>query len=250
MTEDRPTAATSVRQKKLYDGLWRAARTGPLSPDLIRFRVWEPHLKAPVVDIGAGDGLLARTYPDLGVLSVDLSGIGLLQARPLAAVGAAEALPLPGSSMRTVVLSEVLEHAERPQVVLEECRRVLTADGLLLLSTPLWPLARAEAAYHALRIRQRPTLQNISRWDPNHERRYDLKDLVAHTEAAGFRVEQVVPLFGSGSTAMMYFVEPVIARATGGPSRLAQRMTAVDRLLGPVDHPSGAALVCRPTAAQ
>lgn len=239
------TTAT-VRQKRLYDGLWRAGRNDALSPDLMRFQVWRPHLQRPVADIGAGDALLSRTYPSLDVLSVDLSSTGLRRGGSRVTAAAAEALPLIDGCMRTVVLSEVLEHAERPDLVLDECRRVLADDGRLLLSVPLWPLAHAENLYHWLRIRQRPQLANISLWDPNHERRYALDSLLADVRAAGFAVDQTTPLFGSASTAALYVFEPVVARLSGWRPRLAQRMTAADSLIRRLDHSSGVALVCSP----
>lgn len=255
MTEERAStgaasasSGTGARQKGLYDGLWRMRRADPLSPDLMRFRVWRPHLEPLVVDIGAGDALLSRTNPSLGVISIDLSSTGLRQAGPRVAGGAAEALPLRDGCVRTVVLSEVLEHAERPTAVLAECRRVLRDDGRLLLSTPLWPLAHAENLYHWLRIRARPRRDNIARWDPNHERRYALEELVAQVRSAGFSVDETTLLFGSGSTAALYFVEPLVARVSGWHPKLAHRMTVVDRLLRRFDHASGAALVCRPSA--
>lgn len=253
MTEERDatgavstSSGASARQKGLYDGLWQMQRADPLSPDLMRFGVWRPHLQPLVLDVGAGDALLSRANPALGVVSIDLSRTGLEQAGPRAAAAAAEALPLRDNCMRTVVLSEVLEHAERPTTVLAECRRVLQDDGRLLLSTPLWPLARAESLFHWLRIRQRPHLGNIALWDPNHERRYALEDLVAEVRSAGFSVEETTLLFGSASTAALYFVEPLVARVTGWHPRLAHRMMVVDRLFRRFDHASGAALVCRP----
>jgi len=181
----------------------------------------------------------------LEVLSIDLSTTGLEQGGRRVAAGAAEALPLRNGAVRTVVLSEVLEHAERPDLVLAECRRVLLDEGRLLLSVPLWPLAHAENLYHRLRIRQRPSLENISLWDPNHERRYALDGLLGEVRDAGFYVEQTTLLFGSGSTALLYVIEPLLARMWGWRPRLAQRVTGVDRLIRRFDHASGAALVCR-----
>jgi SAM-dependent methyltransferase len=237
---------TSARQKQLYDRLWDDARPEAFSPDLMRLRVWKPHLVPPVADIGAGDALLARLCLGTDVISVDLSATGLRQGRPRAVAGAAEAIPLRTGSMRTVVLSEVIEHSEDPALVLRECRRVLARDGRFLLSAPLWPLAHAERAYHHLRTRERPTLENIAVWDPHHERRYRLADLVRLTESAGFSVERTRLLFGSASTTALYFVEPLVTRITGRRPRLAQRMVPVDRLVRRLDHASGAALVCRP----
>lgn len=234
------------RQRSLYDRLWRDPRARALSPDLVRFRVWGPYLRPPVVDVGAGDALLARSFPGLGVVSVDLSAAGLGGAGGPAAVGAAEALPVGDGAVATVVLSEVLEHAARPADVLGECRRVLAPDGRLLLSTPLWPLSRAAHLYFWARTRQRPSPANLHVWDPQHERRYRLADLLDEVAGAGFRVERTVPLFGSASSLALYVVEPGVARVTGRSPRLAHLAVGVDRMIAPLDHPSAVALVCRP----
>jgi SAM-dependent methyltransferase len=234
------------RQRLLYDDLWRSPREAALSPDLIRLRVWRPYLRSPIADIGAGDALLSRVAPDHHVVSVDLSPAGLVRARGPAAVCAAEAVPLRNRTMGTVVASELLEHVEQPVTVLRECHRILAPEGLLLLSAPLWPISRAAYLYFWGVIRKRPTLGNLSEWDPQHERRYRLPELVRDVVSAKFAVERVVPLFGSASTLMLYVVEPLVGRLSGRPVRLADRLAAVDRVLRPCDHASAVALVCRP----
>lgn len=232
------------RQRAHYDHLWGPARPGAASPDLIRFRVWRPHLESPVIDIGAGDALLSRCFPDHQVLSLDLSCVGLRQARGPAMSAAAEAVPVRDGAARSIVLSEVLEHAEDPKAVLAECWRVLRDDGVLLMSVPTWPLSTSERLYHWRRLGERPTLDNLSRWDPNHERRYRLDDLVSEVVCAGFVVNEVAPLFGSASSALLYGLEPLVARFSGRQPRLAQRVSVVDRMLRPIDHSSAVALVC------
>lgn len=234
------------RQKAMFDGLWSRARHDAFSTDLIRFGIWRGHLGSPVLDIGAGDALLARSFPEHHIVSLDLSAVGLRRASGPAVAGAAEALPIRDATMRSVVLAEVLEHASDPQLVLAECRRVLAPDGVLLLSTPLWPLATVEHLYHWRRIGQRPTLANLRRWDPTHERRYALDDLLAEVRAARLSVRRVVPLFRSATTAAVYVVEPLVARVTRRQPRWAQRLTGADRLLGAIDRASAVALVCTP----
>lgn len=243
MKRSSPAAA---RQRRLYDQLWTAARAEAHSPDLMRFRVWRPHLVPPVVDVGAGDALLARSFPEIEVLSVDLSDVGIRRSPGKAAVGSAEALPIASAAMRTVVLSEILEHTDEPTTVLLECRRILVPQGRLLLSTPLWPIAPAAWLYFWRRIRERPTLANMDRWDPQHERRFLLQELQARVRAAGLEIEHEIPLFGSASSAAFYLGEPVAARITGRTIPLAHRLTEVDRLFRAVDRPSSMAMICRP----
>lgn len=239
-------SGTHARQRELYDRLWRRPRADALSPDLIRFRVWLRHVRPPVVDIGAGDALLARAFPELGVISVDLSEMGIREVASRAMAGAAERLPIRGQSVRTVVLSEVLEHVDDPEAVLGEARRIMDRDGSLLLSTPVWPIAFAEELFFWRKMRQRPTLENIALWDPQHERRFDLQSLLSDLRRARFSVEEVVPLFGSASTAGIYVLEPVLGRVLRRPVRLAHRLATVDRVLRRVDRSSGVAVICRP----
>jgi SAM-dependent methyltransferase len=50
-------------------------------------------------------------------------------------------IPLDDESADTVLLTEVLEHLERPGEALAECRRLLRPGGHLILTTPLsWPV--------------------------------------------------------------------------------------------------------------
>jgi SAM-dependent methyltransferase len=51
------------------------------------------------------------------------------------------ALPFPSASFDTVFCSEVLEHVPEPRRLFEEAARILTPDGVLILSTPqVWGL--------------------------------------------------------------------------------------------------------------
>lgn len=235
----------SSRQRHLYDSVWRSARDRLPSEERIRYQVWRPHLRSPIADVGAGDALLAKTFPQLDVLSIDISMVGVRNAAGHAMVAVAEALPARDGRFLTVILSEVLEHTDNPEQVLAECRRVLASGGVFLLSTPLWPIARAESLYFWLRFRTRPTLANLDVWDKLHERRYSLDDLSAQVRRAGFIIEEIHPLFGSASTLVLYVVEPLLAKLGAGRPRLAHLVTGIDRVIRPLDHSSNVALVCR-----
>ena len=57
-------------------------------------------------------------------------------ARPtLDIVGSAETLPVTTGSVDVCLCTQVLEHVERPELVLPELARVLRPGGVLLLST-------------------------------------------------------------------------------------------------------------------
>lgn len=97
-----------------------------------------------VIDGGCGYGygstLLAR-WGAREVLACDYDRAAIRQLpraeralRPLNA--SLSALPLSPGSIDLIVAMEVVEHLAEPDRFLEEARRVLTPDGILLLSTP------------------------------------------------------------------------------------------------------------------
>lgn len=242
MDDDFPSSVVA-RQSALYERQWSERSGGAYSPDLLRYRVFGPRLHGRVLDIGAGDGLLARTFPVRDVWSVDLAVAGLRRVAGRAVVALADALPFPAETFDTVVLSEVLEHVPDPMATLLEVRRVCVRGGILLLSVPLWPLSRAEWLHHRRRIGAAPTMDNLPDWDPNHERRYSRAEVVRLVAAAGWDVERVVPLFGEASSTAVYWVEPQIAKRTGREVTIAQHLRPLDRLLG--RRSSGVAVIAQ-----
>jgi len=241
--DDTPTPSVVARQAALYEQQWSERSGGAYSPDLLRYRIFGPRLHGRVLDIGAGDGLLARTFPDRDVWSVDLAAVGLRRVAGRAVVALADALPFPAHTFDTVVLSEVLEHVPDPMATLLEVRRVCVGGGTFLLSVPLWPLSRSEWLHHRRRIGAAPTLENLRDWDPNHERRYSREAIVKLVQAAGWDVERVVPLFGEASSTAVYWVEPQIANRTGHEVSIAQRLRPLDRLFG--RRSSGVAVIAQ-----
>ncbi|HJR79472.1 MAG TPA: class I SAM-dependent methyltransferase [Anaerolineales bacterium] len=122
-----------------------------------------PHLKAgsPLLEVGCGAGnLLLRasvrgSYPvalDLARQSLTFVRSRLQEAKSgpdapsdfacTQAIG--ELLPLADASFDCVLLSEVIEHLEVPQVSIREATRVLRPGGRLLVTTPnyrsFWPI--------------------------------------------------------------------------------------------------------------
>jgi ubiquinone/menaquinone biosynthesis C-methylase UbiE len=110
-------------------------------------------------DLGAGEGDLAREAARLGyrALAIDLAApparTGVERAR-----GTLEALPLPSSCARVVAMSASLHYARDPVRALQEARRVVTADGVLLIAvTPVNETAEgaelaAEHTRRAIRV--------------------------------------------------------------------------------------------------
>jgi SAM-dependent methyltransferase len=102
------------------------------------------------VDLGCGDGAAAAVAagvcsarPGAAVrfvgLDWSLAALGQAQGRGLAVARASvdgPGLPLADASVDVVIMSELIEHLVDPDRALDEARRVLVPEGVLLLSTP------------------------------------------------------------------------------------------------------------------
>lgn len=93
----------------------------------------------------AAHGLAPRTTLEVGSLDVNGSvrsmftgpytGIDMRPGPGVDVVGTADALPFPDQSFDVVVSTEMLEHDPSPWRSLAEMKRVLRADGHLLITT-------------------------------------------------------------------------------------------------------------------
>lgn len=200
-------------------------------------------LDGRLVDVGAGPGSVAallgwdprRTLavePDAG-LCRRAADLALLTARATGAF-----LPLGDGIADVVTVLDVLEHLDRPSALLAESRRVMGADGLLVVTVPAhpWLWSRAD--------------QRIG-----HRRRYRRPDLVTELRAAGFE-----PVLLTHVMAWALLPTLVVRKVLGKPAsglttppatidRLALVLTAVERhALGRGHLPVGASLlaVARP----
>jgi SAM-dependent methyltransferase len=87
-----------------------------------------------VLDVGGGNGKLARLLPDLGTrcLLIDLSPV-MLELAPRPAVRAdGAALPVAGDSCDAVAALYTLYHYDDPLLPIREARRVLRPGGLFV----------------------------------------------------------------------------------------------------------------------
>jgi ubiquinone/menaquinone biosynthesis C-methylase UbiE len=95
-----------------------------------------------VLEVGCGAGNILEQISDAELHGVDISDYILDKARARLGVratvvkGDAEALPYPDQSFDRVYCSEVLEHVLDPAAVIAEMRRVLTHNGVAVVSVP------------------------------------------------------------------------------------------------------------------
>lgn len=98
-----------------------------------------------VLDVGCGNGVISRHLGQFGyeVLGIDISEktIAVANARntypnvKFAAISA-EALTAQGETYDAVICSEVLEHLDQPQLLLQTIHDSLKDDGLLIVTVP------------------------------------------------------------------------------------------------------------------
>ena len=187
MSFDYHSVAGDYQYRALHSGhpmqrFWHRGKLVMID-ELIR-----PHLRggSRLLEVGCGAGNLLlqatvqRSYPvalDLSMqaLAFVRSRLEEAQSGPESPGGFActqaigESLPFADESFDCILLSEVIEHLEAPQISIREAVRVLCPGGRLLITTPnyrsFWPVME----WVVDRMNMAPKMageQHISRFDP------------------------------------------------------------------------------------
>jgi len=90
----------------------------------------------PVLDVGCGEGELARHLSDGAWVGLDDSRSMLAAAPEPTVLGDATALPFPDASFGAVAILYVLYHLPEPARALDEAHRVLRVGGLIAVAAP------------------------------------------------------------------------------------------------------------------
>jgi SAM-dependent methyltransferase len=103
--------------------------------DLYR-RIAERCVPGPLVEIGAGPGLLKDTLPNS--ISIDVQPFPWIDV-----VADAHTLPLRDASIGTVIMFDVLHHLARPLLFFQEAQRALRVGGRVIIVEPaITPVSR------------------------------------------------------------------------------------------------------------
>jgi 2-polyprenyl-3-methyl-5-hydroxy-6-metoxy-1,4-benzoquinol methylase/glycosyltransferase involved in cell wall biosynthesis len=205
---------------------------------LHRYQLASTLARGRVLDLGCGAGYGARLLSTAGasvVTAIDVAIPTIAEARRrfgavelTHAVGDARGLPFPAGCFDCVVCFELIEHVAEIEQVLAEITRVLTPDGMLILSTPNRPVYSEARDYH----------------NPFHVRELDEGELRALLAPAFAEVE----LFGQ------QLVAGSLTRRVGPSAVVPELLSSHDLELGtgvsPDQAPTYFLAVCRRSAVE
>lgn len=117
----------------------------------------EAAFRQPILDLGCGTGALSRLCARDGyntpIFALDIAEKMCAQAGGLPLVADMEALPIDAATIPTIYSSMALQWAENSQAALNECRRVLKKQGVLMASIVLpGSLKEVAAAFGPARL--------------------------------------------------------------------------------------------------
>ena len=175
-----------------------------------------------LLDAGAGEGPYRALFSHCAYVSSDWSSSPHPGARGADIISPLERLPVDDGAFGAVLCTQVLEHVERPEVVMAELFRVLEPGGALWLTAPMVGELHEE---------------------PYDFFRYTRHGLRSLAEAAGFADVEVEPLGGYFTALAVLLTNCGVSIGVGADSRdvprrvlaaafrgIARALPALDRL--------------------
>lgn len=98
--------------------------------------------KIRILDMGASGGMFTQAIQKFGysVLAADIEHVPLTYTKAMninsLQLDAAKPFPLLSKSLHGIFLGEIIEHIFDTQTLLQECYRVLTVGGVIVITTP------------------------------------------------------------------------------------------------------------------
>jgi 2-polyprenyl-3-methyl-5-hydroxy-6-metoxy-1,4-benzoquinol methylase len=163
-----------------------------------------------VLDVGCWWGWFMRYAAEKGATVVGFDheasqvrdAVDYLRARSNLCVADAAHMPFAAGTFDVVVSIHVLEHVEPEQGMIDEVKRVLRPDGLLLLFVPndfslgVLPYRPLRLLLHGQRATMLPPklyryLKSITYSDPTHHREYSVRSIKKVLQSNGFGIERL-----------------------------------------------------------
>lgn len=164
-------------------------------------------VRGPVLDLGCGDGVLARGLTGVEVVGVEGSAGAAFEARHVCSRVHVldldrEDVPEPPGSFEALVYGDVLEHLRDPWSALARHRALLRPGGRLVASVPNAQHWRTSLGLLLGRWSYRDPDGQGHVLARDHLRFFTRRTLVAAAEGAGYRVMRVRPVASSLALAL------------------------------------------------
>ena len=136
--------------------------------------------EAKILDVGCGIKPYRELFSSSSYTGIDIAGGGHTdEAKTVDAFYDGKNIPFPNESFDTIICTQVLEHADDPEILVKECARVLKSGGRAFFSMPfMYPEHEVPYDFH-----------RFTRFE--HERLYKKNNFT------GFKIEQTTGLFGT-----------------------------------------------------
>jgi SAM-dependent methyltransferase len=154
---------------------WFSHRGGIIKSVMDRFTV-----TGAVLDVGGGNGFetlrLQNSFSQSALVEPGLPGCYAAKERGVRNIiqGTLESLKIKSGQIAGVCFFDVIEHLEKPQILLREANRILKFDGRIYVTVPAYQFLWSDEDEYA-----------------QHKRRYSKKSLYDEITRAGFKIEYI-----------------------------------------------------------